>query len=220
MRTGQILERVPAAGARALAAIGVEFHGRGWSVGTSSNYSVVLSRDPLRLLITASGKDKGRLGVDDFVIVDDAGRAIDPSMPKPSAETMLHAVLARDPGIGSVLHTHSIWATLLSDRFAAEGALAIEGYEMLKGLSGVGTHEHTERIPIFANTQDIPDLARRLEARRADPVRKGVDHGFLLARHGLYTWGADLGEARRHVEVLEFLFEVVGRRLTLESARR
>ncbi len=36
-------------------------------------------------------------------------------------------------------------------------------------------------------------------------------HGFLLRSHGLYTWGADLPQAVRHVEILEFLLEVVGR---------
>ncbi|MCA9188527.1 MAG: class II aldolase/adducin family protein, partial [Planctomycetales bacterium] len=39
--------------------VGALFYQRGWSVGTSSNYSVVLQRDPVQLLVTASGKDKG-----------------------------------------------------------------------------------------------------------------------------------------------------------------
>jgi methylthioribulose-1-phosphate dehydratase len=37
-------------------------------------------------------------------------------------------------------------------------------------------------------------------------------HGFLIRRHGLYTWGRDLDQARRHVETLEFLFEVIARK--------
>ncbi len=45
----------------ALCAVGREFHSRGWSLGTSSNYSVVTGRTPLELLITASGKDKSAL---------------------------------------------------------------------------------------------------------------------------------------------------------------
>ena len=45
------------------------FHRRGWSVGTSSNYSVVLSQSPIDLIVTASGKDKGRLERQDFVRV-------------------------------------------------------------------------------------------------------------------------------------------------------
>jgi methylthioribulose-1-phosphate dehydratase len=36
-------------------------------------------------------------------------------------------------------------------------------------------------------------------------------HGFLLRGHGLYTWGDDLAQARRHVEILEFLLETTGR---------
>jgi methylthioribulose-1-phosphate dehydratase len=36
-------------------------------------------------------------------------------------------------------------------------------------------------------------------------------HGFLISGHGLYTWGQSIAEAERHVEILEFLFEVVGR---------
>jgi methylthioribulose-1-phosphate dehydratase len=36
-----------------------------------------------------------------------------------------------------------------------------------------------------------------------------------MAGHGLYTWGADLAEARRHIEVLEFLMEVLGTRRSI-----
>ena len=36
-------------------------------------------------------------------------------------------------------------------------------------------------------------------------------HGFLLRRHGLYTWGEDVAQAKRHLEIVEFLLEVVGR---------
>ncbi len=204
----------PLALASSIAETGAYFHGRGWSVGTSSNYSVVTERDPLRLLITTSGKDKARLTTSDFVVVDDTGRIADSngntSIERPSAETLLHVVLARQPGVGAVLHTHSIWGTLLSDWHRDDGFVALDGYEMLKGLHGIRTHEHTLEVPIFENTQDIPALANDVERRLADsdnPLR----YGFLIARHGLYTWGRDLDEARRHVEVFEFLFEVVGR---------
>jgi methylthioribulose-1-phosphate dehydratase len=192
--------------------IGAEFHARGWSLGTSSNYSTVVNREPLQLLLTASGKDKGRLGDDDFVLVDDSGRNVEPDAPRPSAETLLHCVLAKQPGVGAVLHTHSVWGTVLSDAFHPRGRLPIEGYEMLKGLAGVSTHDYRAEIEIFENTQDIPSLARIVESRLDDAARP-LRHGFLIRRHGLYTWGRDLEEARRHVEVLEFLFEVVGRTL-------
>jgi len=190
---------------------GRDFHRRGWSLGTSSNYSVVLGRDPLRLLITGSGFDKGRLGPDHFVEVDDQGRRLDPAQPKPSAETLLHTLLARRAGAGAVLHTHSVWGTILSQSHQPAGRLQIAGYEMLKGLAGISIHEARVSIAVVPNTQDIAGLASELDARFAagDP---DLRHGFLMAGHGLYTWGAHLAEARRHLEVLEFLMEVVGTR--------
>jgi methylthioribulose-1-phosphate dehydratase len=190
---------------------GRDFHRRGWSLGTSSNYSVVASRDPLRLLITGSGYDKGRLKPEQFVLVDGLGQRLDPAHPKPSAETLLHTVLARKVGAGAVLHTHSIWGTLLSEALQPAGRLQIAGYEMLKGLSGVSTHDTRVSIAVVSNTQDIASLAVSLEARfsEGDP---DLRYGFLMAGHGLYTWGSDLAEARRHIEVLEFLMEVVGTR--------
>ena len=207
-----------------LRAIGREFHGRGWSLGTSSNYSVVVSRDPLELLITVSGKDKSALGRDDFVRVDAAGRPVDGSGRKSSAETLLHCTIADlIPSVGAVLHTHSVWGTLLSGadlpRGAARGRLRIEGFEMLKGLEGIATHDTFEDVPIFANTQDMTELAARIRADFGPldwsaPGRPPA-HGFLLSRHGLYAWGRDLAEARRHIEIFEFLFECVARGRTM-----
>ncbi len=200
-----------AAERRALRETGAAFHARLWSIGTGGNFSVVVSREPLRLLITASGADKGRLGEADFTVIDGDGEPVDAGGTSPSAEAFLHAVLARDPSIGAVLHTHSVWATLLSDLHATAGAVEIAGYEMLKGLDGVTTHEHTERVEIFDNTQDMPALAGRLAAW-LESAAGARAHGFLLRGHGLYTWGRSLEDARRHVEVLEFLLEVLGRR--------
>lgn len=206
-----------------LRSIGREFHGRGWSLGTSSNYSVVVSRDPLELLITVSGKDKSALTRDDFVRVDAQGRPVDGSGKKSSAETLLHCLLAdMIPSVGAVLHTHSVWSTLLSGADLPRGSVRIEGYEMLKGLEGIGTHETIEEVPIFANSQDMQELSQRIRSRFgaadwSDPKRPPV-HGFLLSRHGLYTWGRDLDEARRHIEIHEFLFEVVARSRMLPPA--
>jgi methylthioribulose-1-phosphate dehydratase len=203
----------------ALREIGRMFHQRGWSLATSSNYSVVVGADPLRLLLTASGKHKGELTEHDFVMVDERGAAVEPDSPKPSAETLLHCVLAKLPGVGSILHTHSVWGTVLSDVHHASGKLVIEGYEMLKGLEGIKTHEHRLEIPIFENTQDIPALANELNDRLTD-ASATITHAFLIRRHGLYTWGRTVDEARRHVEALEFLFEVVGQRSQFDGGRQ
>jgi methylthioribulose-1-phosphate dehydratase len=198
----------------ALRETGGIFWQRGWSVGTSSNYSVVLDREPLELLITASGKDKGRLSRSDFVRVGANGKPMAEGQPKSSAETLLHVVAAQQPGVGAVLHTHSVWSTLLSDFFFPQGGFEIAGYEMLKGLEGITTHEAAVWMEIFENTQNIPELAEQVRERMSDAADPLL-YGYLIRRHGLYTWGRDLAEARRHVEIFEFLFECVARRMVL-----
>jgi methylthioribulose-1-phosphate dehydratase len=190
-----------------LVEIGRQCYARGWALGTSGNFSATLSRDPLRLAITVSGVDKGLLSADQIVEIDEHGNVL-AGAGKPSAESSLHIAIARARGAGAVLHTHSIWSTILSDN-APESGLAIEGYEMLKGLDGVRTHDHREWLPILDNTQDWAAAVPRLEAI----LREHADaHGFLIRRHGLYTWGRDLADAKRQVEILEFLFEVMGRK--------
>jgi methylthioribulose-1-phosphate dehydratase len=209
----------PEAARAALMAIGREFHQRGWSLATSSNYSVVVGRDPLRLVLTGSGFDKGRLTPADFVELDRDGGRVDaevPGGPRPSAEARLHVVLARTAGAGAVLHTHSVWGTVWSEAVVARGHLRLQGYEMLKALPGVTTHEAVVDLPVYANTQDIAGLAARIEARWAAPT-PGLPPAFLMAGHGLYAWGRDLAEARRHVEAVEFLLEVLGRKAALHG---
>jgi methylthioribulose-1-phosphate dehydratase len=189
--------------------IGQRLDARGWVLGTSGNFSMVMDEAPLRLAITRSGTQKGDLGVNDILEVGSEGNAIGPMAGLPSAETRLHLEIIGARPAAAVLHTHSIWSTLLSDRYATRGGVAIQGYEMLKGLAGVTTHEHREWIPVLENDQDMARLATKV----AGTLREYPDcHAFLLRRHGLYTWGATVPEAVRHVEIVEFLLESVGRK--------
>jgi methylthioribulose-1-phosphate dehydratase len=190
-----------------------EFHKRGWALGTSGNFSTVIDREPLRLGITASSVDKARLSPEQILEIDAEGKMLHAGPGRPSAETLLHIAIVRARDAGAVLHTHSVWSTVLSDYHIGRGGFFIEGYEMLKGLEGVRTHEHREWIPILENSQDMEALAS--ETRRTLQENPGI-HGFLIRRHGMYTWGRDLGEAARHVEILEFLLESVGRRQMME----
>ena len=194
--------------AQQLADAGRRFDHRGWVLGTSGNFSAVISHAPLRLAITPSGAWKGRLVPDDFLEIDERSTVVNEGGGRASAEAPLHVEIVRQRGAGAVLHTHSVWSTLVSERYAEHQGVPIQGYEMLKGLAGIATHEHREWIPVLENDQDMDRLAGvvrgTLEARPAA-------HAFLLRRHGLYTWGRTLDEAVRHVEILEFLLESVGR---------
>ena len=197
-----------------LAELARNFYDRGWMLGTSGNFSAVVSREPLVLAMSPSGADKGKLTTEQILLIDEHATVVSDHASKPSAESPLHVRLAKEFGAQSVLHTHSVWSTTLSDLHADRGGLAIEGYEMLKGLSGVQTHEHREWLPIFENSQDMNVLGETVT--RTLHKSPGA-HGFLLRRHGLYTWGKDLDEAKRHVEILEFLLEAIGRSVLMSQ---
>jgi methylthioribulose-1-phosphate dehydratase len=193
--------------AQLLTEAGRDFYRRGWVLGTSGNFSAVASMNPLLLTITPSGADKGALSPGDFLEIDSNGEVIR-GQGRPSDETRLHLAVVRLRNAGAVMHTHSVWSTLLSEVCAGDARICIEGFEMLKGLAGVRSHEHCETLPVIENSQDMNALARSLE----EALGKYPEcHGVLLRRHGLYTWGRDIIEARRHVEILEFLLEVMGR---------
>ena len=183
-------------------------YARGWVPATSGNFSV---REAVsgRVRITASGLDKGVLTPAGLLEIDGDGRVLSGDG-RPSAETLLHLEIYRGlPTASAILHVHSVWNTLLSGMYEAAGHVELLGYELLKGLSGMATHEHVERVPVLRNSQDYDALKAALAA--ALEAFPGA-HGVLLSRHGLYTWGDSVAEARRHLEALEFLFEVEGRR--------
>jgi|SRR5690349_2153079 methylthioribulose-1-phosphate dehydratase len=200
--------------AESLAEIGRGFYARGWVLGTSGNFSAVVAREPLRLAITSTGLDKGGLTPAQFLEIDEAANVMRGDS-RPSAEALLHLAIVRGVGAGAVLHTHSVWSTVLSGTHARHGGIALDGYEMLKGLAGVQTHKHREWLPILENSQDMVELADRVS--RTLEQAPGM-HGFLLQEHGLYTWGESLAEAKRHVEILEFLMEVLVRSGAAQNA--
>ena len=177
-----------------------ELAGRGWTPATSSNFSERL--DDRHAAITVSGRDKGRLNEADIMVVDFDGKPVATEL-RPSAETLLHTQLyKRFPEIGCVLHTHSPVQTIASRLYAAQGHVRFDGYELQKAFAGNTTHEGSMDVPVFANTQDMPELAAKVDALLDErPL-----WGYLIDGHGLYAWGRDMAEARRHLEAFEFLF--------------
>lgn len=238
-------------------------HQRGWCDGTGGNFSCVLKREPLLLLMAPSGVDKGRVLPQELIVVDGEGQVLRGSG-RASAETLLHLAIVNETGAGAVLHTHSQAGTLLSQwswawavrsapaartlkpeiealeeghgakglhkmagsrspqaeagGFAEAGEedgvayLEVRNLEMLKGIAGITTHRSVVRVPVLANDQDLARLSRR-----AVPHLGRAPAGLLIAGHGLYAWGQELSEARRHLEILEFLLEQRWRQLLLEA---
>lgn len=182
-----------------LAATGRELYARGWVPATSGNFSLRI--DDGSIAITSSGKDKGRLAPTDVMRVSADGRPLDDM--RPSAETDLHLQLyRRDDAVRAVLHTHSVAATAVSMR--EPGGLSFHGLEILKAFPGIATHEATLDIPVFPNSQDIARLACDVETHMR---RAGQGWVYLIAGHGLYTWGSSIESCMHHLEALEYLFE-------------
>lgn len=183
----------------ALIGSGQLFHQRGWVPATGGNFSARL--DAQTMLITASGCHKGELTPADFLVADFDGKPLN-SPRKASYETLLHCQLYRmQAGIGSVLHTHSIANTVLSMR---HDAIRLSGYELLKVLPGISTHDTTIDVPVFENDQDIARLAATVDAA----LRKQASvAAYVIRGHGLYAWGDNVAQARWRVEALEFMFE-------------
>jgi methylthioribulose-1-phosphate dehydratase len=189
-----------AACARTIADTGRELAALGWTPATSSNFSMRL--DPSHLAVTISGRDKGRLSGEDVMVVDMQGRAVATDA-RPSAETLLHTqIYARFPEANAVLHTHSRAQSVASRLFADRGVVRFEGWELQKAISGYTTHESALDLPVFPNTQDMNVLVRSVDAwlDAGKPLA-----GYLIDGHGIYTWGKDMPETRRHLDAFEFL---------------
>ncbi len=180
------------------------YHQKGWSPATSTNYSFRESDDSKTFFVSQSGIDKSEFKASDFMEVDLLGKPTSnyASM-KPSAETLIHCKLYElFPDTQVILHSHSIYSVLQS--MYNEQAVHLSGYEVLKGFDGITTHDITVNLPIFDNTQDMVAFSKNLEQQRN---RLSVP-AFIMRKHGTYAWGKTFLEAKRHLEVAEYLFEV------------
>jgi len=179
---------------------------KGWSPATSTNFSFRnLSPFENIFTISQSGKDKGNFSINDFMLINQKGKAVEGfEQFKPSAETLLHTLLYENSEVNFVLHTHSVYATVLSQKFQKDKKLSLSNYEVLKAFPNIYTHQTTIEIPIFGNSQDMQFLNLEIKAFQKE---KPDMFAFLLAGHGLYTWGNTLSNAKKYLEALEFLLE-------------
>jgi len=188
--------------ADAIADTARELSAMGWTPATSSNFSMRV--DAEHAAITISGRHKGRLGRNDIMLIDLHGSAVGTDA-RPSAETALHTqIYRRWPEIHAVLHTHSRTQSVASRLFAHDGVIRLQGWELQKAITGYSTHESVLEIPVFPNTQHMPELVAQVDAwlDAGKPL-----HAYLIDGHGIYTWGRDMAEAERHLEALEFLLD-------------
>lgn len=165
---------------------------------TSGNFSARVDADSIA--ITVSGCHKGYLREQDIMLIDNTGHSLDGK--KPSAETLLHTQLYQFyKDAGAVLHPHNLNAVLVSRQ--RQNFITLRNYELLKAFSGIKTHATSITIPIFENDQDMISLSQKV----ADYLKENDNtYAYIIAGHGMYTWGKTINDAMRHIEALDYLF--------------
>jgi len=177
---------------------------RGWFPATSGNLSMRVGpyhKDRFTFAITSSGRDKSVNTPEDFLLVDEQGQPAEATDLKPSAETIIHREIYRLTGCGAIFHVHTVYNNLASELFAERGVVPIHGVELIKAFN-IWEEEADIEIPILPNYADIPRIAALIEGTLVPRIP-----GILLRKHGIYAWGANAFEAKRHLEAFEFLFE-------------
>lgn len=185
---------------RALADVGRLFAMRGWLRTEVGHFSARLNDQ--QIVITAPGHDKSRLDDSSFIVVDLDGNLLSTDR-EPAAETFLHIVMyRRNPDIGAVLHSHSVQATALS-RARPQGLL-LENYAALEHLPETDSRQTAVTVPVFDRNRDMRQLAAQVDDSMSRHPELG---GYLIAGHGLYSWGRSVEAAAQRAETFEFLFE-------------
>lgn len=174
---------------------------KGWLPATAGNLSIKVQADPLQFCVTASGKDKEYLTTSDLLLVDAQCKPVAPTSLRPSAETLIHAQIYEHTDAGCVLHVHTVYNNLVAEMHAADGVLTLSQMELIKGLD-IWEQDAEVSIPIIENYAEIPRLTSET-VRRLVPRVPAV----LIRRHGIYAWGRNVFEAKRHLQALEFMFE-------------
>jgi methylthioribulose-1-phosphate dehydratase len=180
------------------------YHQKGWSPATSTNYSFRKDIWDKEIFVSRSGIDKSEFTAEDFISVDFEGSPTKEFYnQKPSAETLIHCALYElFPQTLVILHSHSIYSVLNSQKYNEE--ILFEGYEIQKGFKGQLTHENQLSIPILENSQDMFAFSQLMKTKKD----LFSNHCFIIRNHGTYSWGENLFEAKRHLETLEYLLEV------------
>jgi methylthioribulose-1-phosphate dehydratase len=181
---------------------------KGWFPATSGNLSVRIgdiADNKFKFAITASGKDKSVNTAEDYLLVNETGKPIEATQLKPSAETLIHCEIYRLTGCGAIFHVHTVYNNLVSEMFWEDGAIPVEGVELIKAFN-IWDEDARIEVPILPNYADIPKIASLIADRIAPRIP-----GIMLRKHGIYAWGANAFEAKRHLEAFEFLFEYVYR---------
>jgi L-fuculose-phosphate aldolase len=176
---------------RQICGIGRWLYSRGLVVANEGNLSVRL--DEHLVLVTPSGKCKGRLAMEDLLVTDLSGEVVR-GAGRPSSEMLMHLLFYRSrPDVRAICHAHPPTAT----GFAAAGR-ALEAPVLPEVIVGLG------KIPLASyGTPGTWEVCAGLE-----PLVQNHD-AILLENHGAVTCGPDLETAFLRMETVEQFAKVM-----------
>lgn len=170
-------------------------YSQGYLWGTSGSISVKVKDEPLNILITASGIHKDAVTGEQILLVDANGKKLEDTLHMPSGETMVHSYIYQKAITGCVIHTHSIHSLLFSNK----REVTFQNLEILKGLGLKASDRY--KLPVLDN-----DDIQRLSEGVSDTIARG-NVGVLVANHGLFVCGSNLLDAKKYVEIIEYLLK-------------
>ena len=170
---------------------------RGLVLFTWGNASAI-DRNRERVVIKPSGVAYDKLRPRDMVVLNLEGRVLEGKL-KPSSDTATHLFLYRSfEGIGSVVHTHSTWATVWAQAGRGIPALGTTHADYFYGEIPC-TRSLTE-AEVAGNYEEETG---RVIAERFSGLDPASVPGVLVHHHGPFAWGANAADAVHNAVVLE-----------------
>ncbi len=160
---------------------------RNFTTATGGNVSVRLPDGTC--WVTPTRLHKARVRVNDLVRVDAACRVVEGAR-SASSETLMHLAMYRArPEIAAVIHAHAPYATGFAQAHRPiDTAASSEAYFILGA-----------QVPLIPYARPgTPELAETVGAAML-PCQKA----YLMANHGVLTWGDDLWDAYDILDTLE-----------------
>ena len=161
--------------------------------------------------IKPSGVPYASMKPQHMVVVSlETGEVVDGYL-KPSSDTPTHLLLYRAfPKIGGIVHTHSLHATAW-----AQARRAIPAYGTTQADYWYGDVPCTRLLtPREIKTDYELNTGRVIieTFKKMDPLQHPA---ILVASHGPFAWGANVGEAVHNAIALEFIARLAGETLRL-----
>jgi len=159
---------------------------KGLVIGTSGNISIRISGED-KMLITPSSVEYDKIEIDDILVVDFKKNVLEGER-SPSVETDMHIGIYRTrPDIGTIVHTHSVYATAIASLGKTIPPFLDEMVLMIGGEIEVAEYG-------MPGSRELAQNAVRALGRK---------NAVLLANHGSLCCGKNLENAFETAELVE-----------------